>query len=112
MYIAAVFLPLIGSLIAGMIAFAALGAVRAEDAERKKRLDLASQLITCGAMLLAAVAAILVFIAVVVNGQNGTVELFTWVDSGSLEFSWALRGDTLAVLMVTMVTVVSSMIHI
>ncbi len=112
MYIAAVFLPLIGSIIAGMIGFAALGAVRAEDAERKKRLDLASQLITCGAMLLAAVAAILVFIAVVVNGQNGTVELFTWVDSGSLEFSWALRGDTLAVLMVTMVTVVSSMIHI
>tara|TARA_B100001971_G_scaffold80209_1_gene73953 strand:+ start:737 stop:2707 length:1971 start_codon:yes stop_codon:yes gene_type:complete len=112
MYIAAVFLPLIGSLIAGMIAFAAHGAVHSEDAERKKRLDLASQLITCGAMLLAAVAAILVFIAVVVNGQNGTVELFTWVDSGSLEFSWELRGDTLAVLMVTMVTVVSSMIHI
>ena len=84
MYVAAVFLPFIGSLIAGMIAFAAQGAVLADDKERKKRLDLASQLVTCGAMLLAAVAAILVFISVVVNGQDGTVELFTWVDSGSL----------------------------
>jgi NADH-quinone oxidoreductase subunit L len=112
MYVAAVFLPFIGSLIAGMIAFAAQGAVLADDKERKKRLDLASQLVTCGAMVLAAVAAILVFISVVVNGQDGTVELFTWVDSGSLEFSWALRGDTLSVLMVMMVTIVSSMIHI
>ncbi|MFP6713142.1 MAG: NADH-quinone oxidoreductase subunit L [Rhodospirillales bacterium] len=112
MYVAAVFLPLIGSLIAGLIAFAAQGAVRADDKERKKRLDRASQVVTCGAMLLAALSAILVFVSVVVNGQDGTVELFTWIDVGSLEFSWALRGDTLAVLMVTMVTVVSSMIHV
>jgi len=112
MYIAAVFLPFIASLVAGVIAFAAQGAVRDEDKDRKKYLDLLAQSVTCGAMLLAAASAIFVFISVVVNGQDATIDLFTWVDSGSFKVSWALRGDTLSVLMVTMVTVVSSMIHI
>ncbi|MBO32587.1 MAG: NADH-quinone oxidoreductase subunit L [Rhodospirillaceae bacterium] len=107
MYTAAIFLPLLGSIIAGILAFSS-----PEEKEVKAKYDRAAQYITCGAMLLAAVAAIFVFISVVVNGQAGNVELFTWVGSGSLEFFWELRADTMSVLMVTMVTIVSSMIHI
>jgi len=108
MYVAAVFLPLVGSFLAGVIAFLAWGA----EEDRRKRLDRGAQLITVGAMLLAAVAATFAFVDIVVNKNVGTTELFTWVDSGTMEFAWALRGDTLALVMVLMVTWVSSMIHI
>ena len=107
MYVAAVFLPLLGSLIAGILAFSS-----PEEKEAKAKYDRTAQYVTCGAMLLAAAAAIAVFMDVVVNGNTGSVELFTWIDSGSLEFSWSLRSDTMSVLMLTMVTIVSSMIHI
>jgi len=108
MFVAAVFLPLVGSFLAGVIAFLAWGA----EEDRRKRLDRGAQLITVGAMLLAAVAATFAFVDIVVNKNVGTTELFTWVDSGTMEFAWALRGDTLALVMVLMVTWVSSMIHI
>ena len=108
MYAAAVFLPLIGSFIAGILTFA--GGLANE--ETKKKIDRGSQLVTVGAMLLAAVAATFAFIHIVVHGNTGNVELFTWISSGTLEFSWALRGDTLALVMLLMVTWISSMIHI
>jgi len=107
MYAAAVFLPLIGSLIAGALIF-----FRTGDHHHDHKIDQAAQYVTCGAMLLAAVSAFVAFIDVVVNGNTGAVEIFTWIDSGTLELSWALRGDTLSLTMVLMVTVVSSMIHI
>ncbi len=107
MYAAAVFLPLIGSLIAGVLSFARTG-----DHNHDHKIDRAAQFVTCGAMLLAAIAALVAFISVVVNGHTGAVEIFTWVDSGTLEITWALRADTLSLVMVLMVTVVSSMIHV
>ena len=107
MYLAAVFLPLIGAIIAGVLAFAKHGA---ED--RGPGLDRAAQWVTSGAMLLAAVAAIFALMDIVSGGNTQAVEIFTWIDSGSLEFSWELRSDTLSIVMVTMVTVVSSMIHV
>ncbi len=113
MYLAAVFLPLAGSLIAGILAFKARSAIQNDDRKLKKRLDLISILVTCGAMLLASLASVVVFISVIFfNGDEVSVKLFTWLNVGSLDFSWELRGDPLAILMVTMVTVVSSMIHI
>jgi NADH-quinone oxidoreductase subunit L len=107
MYAAAVFLPLIGSLIAGALTF-----FRTGDHDHDHKIDQAAQFVTCGAMLLAAVSAFFAFTNVVVYGNTGAVEIFTWIDSGTLEISWALRGDTLSLTMVLMVTVVSSMIHV
>ncbi len=112
MYVAAVFLPLIGSLISGILVFFKISLINNGHEDAKNRIDLISQIITCGSMLLAGAAAILVFLEVFINGQNPSIEIFTWVGSGSLQFSWALRGDILSVLMVVMVTVVSSMIHV
>src|SRR3546814_2322235 len=39
-------------------------------------------------------------------------ELFTWIDSGSFEVSWALKVDTLTAVMLLVVTGVSSMVHV
>src|SRR5688500_4872313 len=109
MYAAAVFLPLIGSIIAGVLAFVPKGHHGHGDGEHEGHaIDQAAQYVTCGAMLLAAVAALVAFIDIVVAGHQGPVELFTWMDSGALEITWGLRGDTLSLVMVLMVTVVSS----
>jgi len=98
MYAAIVFLPLIGALIAGF-GNKALG-------------DRGAQVVTCGAMLVSAALAVVAFWEVAIQGQSRTVELFTWIDSGSFEASWALRWDTLTAVMVFVVTVVSSMVHV
>ena len=107
MYALAVFLPLLGSVIAGILAF-----VTPDDKERRARVDRAAQWVSCGAMVLSAILSVFVFYDVVVGGTKGTVELFTWIDSGALEVSWALRMDTLSAVMVMTVTVVSAMIHV
>jgi len=108
MYVSAVFLPLIGSFIAGILVF--VGAIT--KPEKKKNIDQMAQMVTVGAMLLSAVAATIAFIDVVVYGNTVVIKVWSWVESGSLKFSWELRGDTLSLIMLLMVTWVSSMIHI
>ena len=108
MYVSAVFLPLIGSFIAGILVF--VGAIT--KPEKKKNIDQMAQMVTVGAMLLSAVAATIAFIDVVVYGNTVVIKIWTWVESGGLKFSWELRGDTLSLIMLLMVTWVSSMIHI
>jgi len=82
-----VFLPLAGSLIAGVMVLATVGA----DKEFKHKMDLASQIVTCGMMLMTAVLAVVIFVDVGLNGNARTTELFTWIASGSFELSWALK---------------------
>ena len=103
----AVFLPLAGACIAGMLAFA-----RADDEKKQGRIDAAAQWVTCGAMVLAAVFAGIVFSDVVLGQNPRTVELFTWIDSGAMEVSWAIKMDTLSAVMLLMVTTVAAVIHI
>jgi NADH-quinone oxidoreductase subunit L len=98
LYAAIVFLPFIASLIAGF--------------GNKSLGDRGAQVVTCGAMLASAALGIVAFYEVVLLDQARTVELFTWIDSGSFEASWALRFDTLTAVMVLVVTVVSSMVHV
>ncbi|MBI4182634.1 MAG: NADH-quinone oxidoreductase subunit L [Proteobacteria bacterium] len=97
-YAAAVFLPFLGFLIAG-------GLMRFIG-------DRGAQLVTCGGLVLAAVAGVTAFVEVGLGGQRVTIELFTWIDSGSFELSWALRYDALSAVMVATVTVISALIHI
>jgi NADH-quinone oxidoreductase subunit L len=97
MYVLAIFLPLIGAVIAGL--FGPL--VRGRGA----------QIITCGAMALSAVMSVFILIEVALEGQPRTIELFGWFTSGSFEAAWSLRFDTLAAVMVFVVTVVSAAVH-
>ena len=103
----AVFLPLTGACIAGMLAFA-----RPDDQKTQGRIDTAAQWVTCGAMVLSAVFAGIVFSDVVLGQNPRTVELFTWIDSGAMEVSWAIKMDTLSSVMLFMVTTVAAVIHI
>ena len=102
-----VFLPLLGSILAGIITF-----VPAEDKAKQHGLDLAAQWVTCGGLVLSAICAVVVFWDVALGGNPRTTELFTWIDSGALEVSWALKVDTLTAVMMIVVTVVSAMVHI
>jgi len=107
MEIFAVFLPLFGAVCAGFLVF-----IRSPETKTPNRIDMAAQWVTCGAMILAAAAAGAVFWDVVLGKNPHTVELFTWIDSGALEISWAIKLDTLSSVMLFMVTVVSSVIHV
>jgi len=96
--VAAIFLPLLAAFIAGFFG-RWLG-------------DRGSQLVTCAALLVAAVLGIILFFDVALGGNARTVELFTWINTGDLQVNWALRFDPLSAVMVAVVTVVSSMVHV
>jgi NADH-quinone oxidoreductase subunit L len=97
-YAAIVFLPLLGAAIAGL-GGRLIG-------------DRAAQLVTCGAMVLSAVLGIVMFVDVALGGGNRTIDLTTWMASGSFEVAWALRFDTLSAVMVAMVSLVAACIHV
>ena len=75
-----VFLPLIGSVMAGIIVF-----VQAADKEKQHSLDMLAQWVTCSGLMLPMICAIVVFNDVALEGNARTTELFTWIDSGALE---------------------------
>ncbi len=100
MYQAIVFLPLIGFLIAGLFG-RSIGAK-------------ASEYVTSGLMV---VAAVLSWIAFLSFGWSAEAKAFTvpvlrFIQSGALSVDWALRIDTLTVVMLVVVNTVSSLVHI
>ena len=97
MSVAAVFLPLLGAIVAGFFG-RWIG-------------DRGAQLVTCLAMLASAAAGVVLFVEVALNGGESVTFLFTFIDAGKLQVDWALKFDTLSAVMVAMVTVVSAMIH-
>ena len=99
MYQAIVFLPLIGFLIVGLFG-GSLGAK-------------ASEYITCGFMVVAAVLSWVAFVSVGLgDGEVFTVPVLRFIESGSLQADWALRIDTLTVVMLVVVNTVSCLVHI
>ena len=98
MDVIAVFAPLLGAAIAGLFG--------------RKIGDRAAQLVSCGLMVLSGFFSILVFKAVIFDGETWTTELFTWIDSGTFEVSWALRVDSLSAVMLLVVSNISALIHI
>jgi NADH-quinone oxidoreductase subunit L len=101
-YSAIVFLPLLGALIAGLF-----GRVIG---------DRASEVITTGLMLIAAVLAWFVFVETGFTGDAAKsavkVPVMRWITSGDLEAAWVLRIDTLTAVMLVVVTTVSSLVHL
>jgi len=95
---AAIFLPLGGALIAG------LGGHRLGDK--------VAQIVTCIAVLAAAILSGLIFQDVAFHGAARTHILATWIEAGHLKASWALRLDTLTAIMLVVVNGVSAMVHI
>ena len=103
MYSAAVVLPLIGAILAGLIlTFAPKGHGR----------DLAAQLATCICMGLSALLAVFIFHQVAILGNGRTIEAFAFITSGALQTAWGFKYDTLSAVMVFVVTVCSTAIHV
>ncbi|MER9605785.1 NADH-quinone oxidoreductase subunit L [Mesorhizobium sp. M0239] len=99
MYQAIVFLPLLGFLIVGLFG-TSLGAK-------------ASEYITSGFLVIAAVLSWVAFFTIGFgHGEVFTVPVLRWIQSGGLEASWALRIDTLTVVMLVVVNTVSALVHI
>ncbi|MER8863573.1 NADH-quinone oxidoreductase subunit L [Mesorhizobium sp. M0751] len=99
MYQAIVFLPLLGFLIVGLFG-TSLGAK-------------ASEYITSGFLVIAAVLSwVALFSVGFGGGEVFTVPVMRWIQSGGLEAAWALRIDTLTVVMLVVVNTVSALVHI
>jgi NADH-quinone oxidoreductase subunit L len=98
MYALAIFLPLIGAVLAGF--------------GGRWLQDRGAQVVTCVCMLVSAAIACVILAEVALGGEPRTIELFSWINSGTFEVNWTLRFDTLTAVMVFVVTVVSSMVHV
>ncbi|TAH33075.1 MAG: NADH-quinone oxidoreductase subunit L [Alphaproteobacteria bacterium] len=97
MYLAAVFLPLLGFLIVGIFGNW-IG-------------DRASQLITCIGVGIAALISINLFMHIP-GSETLIIPVLDWVNSGSLSFNWALRFDALSMVMLLVVNGVSFLVHV
>jgi NADH-quinone oxidoreductase subunit L len=75
--------------------------------------DRPAQIVTCAALLIAAALSIFVFVRIGFGAEKVlVVQLFSWIDSGTLDINWSLRVDTLTAVMLIVVTGVSSMVHV
>ncbi len=98
MYVLIVFLPLIAAMLAGF-GGRQLG-VRG------------SQIVTCGAVGISAILSWIALIQVAFGNAPQTLELFTWIASGTFDVSWSLRIDSLTAVMLVVVNTVSALVHI
>jgi NADH-quinone oxidoreductase subunit L len=100
LYKAIVFLPLLGAIIAGLFG-RQIGAK-------------ASEFITSGFMILAAVLSWYVFINVGFGEHSELIKVpvLRWVQVGGIDVDWALRVDTLTAVMLVVVNSVSTLVHI
>src|SRR5580700_8617041 len=97
-YAVAVFAPLVGALIAGLLG-RAIGDRAAEGA-------------SITGMIVAAICGPLACFQLVGGAAPGVVPIATWIDVGHFHVEWALRYDTLSAVMVAMVSFVSMLIHV
>ncbi|PZO76763.1 MAG: NADH-quinone oxidoreductase subunit L [Mesorhizobium amorphae] len=99
MYQAIVFLPLLGFLIAGLFGNR-IGAK-------------ASEYVTTGLMMVVAVLSWVAFFTVALGSAEAfTVPVLRFIDLGDLQADWALRIDTLTVVMLVVVNTVSCLVHL
>jgi proton-translocating NADH-quinone oxidoreductase chain L len=98
MYLLLVFLPLIGSISAGLFG-RYLGSKGA-------------QIVTTSCLSITTLLSWYAFMEVGINGNTVYIDLFTWVDSEMLHASWGFLFDSLTVIMLITVTTVSSMVHL
>src|SRR3989339_756568 len=105
---AIVFLPLLGAMFAGILAFVRAG----KDKHYKHRVDTYAQWITSGFLLVCMAMSWMTFADVGLNGNAYTVTVLSWIQSGDINLNWALKVDTLTAVMLVVVCTVSAMVHV
>src|SRR5471032_2361806 len=98
MYAAIVFLPIIGSAIAGL--FGRLIGNRA------------SELVTTGLLFVSAALSVIAFNDVALQGHNYIIPILPWIHSASFMVDWTVRVDGITAVMLVVVTGVSSLVHL
>ncbi|MGH6878922.1 MAG: NADH-quinone oxidoreductase subunit L, partial [Rhizomicrobium sp.] len=98
MYAAIVFLPLLGSAIAGF--FGRLIGARN------------SEILTTVLLFASAAMSCVAFYDVIFLGHAGLVPIADWIRSGSFHAGWAVRVDALTAVMLVVVTGVSAFVHL
>lgn len=94
-----VFLPLLAAIIAGL-GNKKLGAVPAK-------------VVTTGALFISCALSWPIFLSFLGGHAEASVTpVLHWVTSGDLDFSWALRVDTLTAVMLVVITSVSALVHL
>jgi NADH-quinone oxidoreductase subunit L len=98
MYAAIVFLPLLGSAIAGL-----LGRVIGQRP---------SEIITTGFLFISVALSIVAFNDVALQGHKYIIQILPWIHSGDFAADWTVRIDTITAVMLVVVTGVSSLVHL
>jgi NADH-ubiquinone oxidoreductase chain 5 len=98
MYLAIIILPLLGSIVSGFFG-------------RKIGVS-GAQVMTCAAVVLTTLLAVVAFFEVGYNNIPVSIEVFRWIDSESLNVWWGFHFDSLTVSMLIPVLIVSSLVHI
>src|ERR1700744_6712604 len=98
MYAAIVFLPLLGSAIAGLLG-RLIGAR-------------ASELVTTGLLFVSAALSIIAFNDVAIEGHKYIIPILPWIHSGSFAADWTVRIDSITAVMLVVVKGVSSLVHL
>jgi NADH-ubiquinone oxidoreductase chain 5 len=98
MYLAIIILPLLGSIASGFFG--------------RKIGVTGAQIITCTAVVITTMLAVVAFFEVGLNNIPVTIEVFRWIDSESLNVTWGFHFDSLTVSMLLPVLIVSSLVHI
>jgi NADH-ubiquinone oxidoreductase chain 5 len=98
MYLSILILPLLGSIVSGLMG--------------RKIGVTGAHLITCTCLILASLLASVAFYEVGICGSPVTVNLVSWVDSEFMSISWEFLFDSLTVSMFIPVLFISSLIHI
>ena len=93
-----VFLPLLGSILAGFWG--------------RKLGDKLSMYLTSSLLVISMIIGWVEFIKLSTNHIDKTYPLMTWIDFGNFNVVWSLRYDMLSAVMIIVITTVSSMVHI
>jgi NADH-quinone oxidoreductase subunit L len=96
---AIVFLPLLAAIVAGL--------------GNRMLGNLPAKLVTTGALFVSMFLSWPIFIGFLTGAQHSDVhQVFTWIASGDMQVSWALRVDALTAVMLVVVTTVSALVHL
>src|SRR5579871_124676 len=98
MYLSILVLPLLGSLVSGLMG--------------RKIGVTGAHIITCTCLILSSILATLAFYEVGICGSPVQVDLVSWVDSEFMSITWSFLFDQLTVSMFIPVLYISSLIHI
>ena len=93
-----IFLPLLGSIISGFFG--------------KYIGSRSSEIITSLFVSISAILSFIIFYKVLSQDYTNNLNIFTWINSGTLNVSWSIDIDALSSVMLVVVTLVSSLVHI